>query len=212
MALTRGTQRLEWQYDDFLTKEEKAIGVAPATSQWSYDTDFRVTSHSINGVAVAYAYDTDSLLTRAGAATLGRTPSTGLLASVTVGGVTTAVTPSPYGELATLRTTFNATALYSEGLSYDAAGRITVVEEVVQGTPVQWVYGYDKLGQLTSASSNGGPSTRWSYDGNGNRLTADGVVSTFDAQDRLKTQGAAVYEWDALGSRLSKTEGSAVTR
>ena len=57
-------------------------------------------------------YDRDSLLTRAGAATLGRAPSTGQLASVTVGSVATAVTFNPYGELATLATTASATALY----------------------------------------------------------------------------------------------------
>ncbi len=211
-ALTRGSQRLEWQYDGFLLKEEKALGIAAAISQWTYDTDFRVAAHSINGTSVACAYDADSLLTQAGAASLRRTPSTGQLSSVTVASVATAVTHNQYGELSMLSTTANATALYSEGLSYDSAGRITVVEEVIQGTPVQWVYGYDKLGQLTSASRNGGVVSTWTYDGNGNRLTADGVASTFDAQDRLKTSGPALYKWDALGGRLSKTEGSAVTR
>jgi YD repeat-containing protein len=32
-SLTRGTQRLEWKYDGFLVTEEKASGIAPATSQ-----------------------------------------------------------------------------------------------------------------------------------------------------------------------------------
>lgn len=152
------------------------------------------------------------MLVQAGAATLTRTPATGQLASVTVGSVRTVVTPNEYGELATLATSAGTTALYSEGLSYDAAGRIRVVEEVIQGVPVQWVYGYDKLGRLTSASKNGAAATTWTYDGNGNPLTENGVVSSFDAQDRLKTKGPTTYEFDALGGRRLKTEGSAVTQ
>ncbi len=122
------------------------------------------------------------------------------------------VTPNEYGEVATLATTAGATAIYSEGLTYDAAGRIRVVDEVIQGVPVRWVYGYDKLGRLTSASKNGAPATTWTYDGNGNRITENGVVSTYDAQDRLKTKGTTTYEFDALGGRRLKTEGSGVTR
>ncbi len=209
---TRGSQRLDWKHDGFLVTEEKATGIASATSQWSYDSDFRRATHTIGGVAIAYAYDNDSLLVQAGAATLAHTLSTGQLAAVAVGSVRTVVTPNEYGELATLATTAGGTALYSEGLSYDSTGRIRVVEEVSQGVPVQWVYGYDKLGRLTSASKNGATATTWTYDGNGNRLTENGVGSTFDAQDRIRTRGTTTYEFDALGGRRLKNEGSAVTR
>ncbi len=60
----------------------------------------------------------------------------------------------------------NAAAIYSESLSYDDAGRISVVGEVIEGVPVQWVYGYDKRGQLISAAKNGAAPTTWTYDGN----------------------------------------------
>jgi hypothetical protein len=65
-SLTRGGQRLEWSYDGFLVTEERATGIAPALSTWLYDTDFRVTAHSVSGAAVSYVYDADSLLTQAG--------------------------------------------------------------------------------------------------------------------------------------------------
>ncbi len=211
-SLTRGAQRLEWQYDGFLVTEEKASGIAPATSQWSYDSDFRRASHTVGGVPISFGYDNDSLLTRAGAERLTWTPDAGRLSAITLGSVSISIAPNEYGELSTLAAWASGTALYSEGLSYDAAGRIRVVEEVIQGTPVQWVYGYDRLGQLTSASRNGAMPTTWTYDGAGNRLTEDAVSSTFDAQDRLKTKGITTYEWDALGGRQRKSEGSAVTQ
>ena len=211
-TLTRGAQKLEWTYDGFLMKEEKASGVAPGTSQWRYDSDFRVAAHTLGGTAVAFGYDGDSLLTSAGAATLTRLPATGQLASLVVGSITTNFTHNTYGELASVATRAGGTGLYSEGLSYDAAGRLRLMEEVVEGVPVQWVYGYDVLGRLTSASKNGASPTTWSYDGNGNRLTEAGVGATYDAQDRLLTQGSTTYSWDGLGGRRTRTEGASVTR
>jgi hypothetical protein len=44
-SLTRGGQRPKWRDDGALPKEEKALGIAPATR--TYDSDFRETSHGI---------------------------------------------------------------------------------------------------------------------------------------------------------------------
>lgn len=211
-SATRGAQRLDWNYDGFLLTEERASGVASARSMWSYDTDFRVAAHFINDAGVTYAYDDDSLLTQAGSASLARAPTTGLLESVTVGTVRTALTHNGYGELSSLTTTSGSTSLYSEGLTYDVVGRLTGVTEVVEGTAVQWAYGYDALGRLTSATKNGGSASTWTYDGNGNRLTESGVASTYDVQDRLLTKGTTTFTWDGLGGRRSKTEGPLVTQ
>ena len=211
-SLVRGTQRLEWTYDGFLMTQEKATGIAPATSQWTYDSDFRVSSHSISGNAVAFSYEADSLPTQAGLATAAYSPTTGQLTSVTVGNVVTTRIYNGHGEFSTLTTTVGGAPVYSEGLSYDNAGRITVIEDIVQGTAVQWTYGYDALGRLTSASKNGGAPTAWTYDGSGNRLTENGVVATYDAQDRLLSSGATTYTWDALGSRQSMSDASGTTR
>ena len=211
-SLVRGTQRLEWTYDGFLMTQEKATGIAPATSQWTYDSDFRVASHSISGNAVAFSYESDSLPTQAGLATAAYAPTTGQLTSVTVGNVVTTRIYNGHGELSTLTTKVGGAPVYSEGLSYDNAGRITVIEDIVQGTAVQWTYGYDTLGRLTLASKNGGAPTTWTYDGSGNRLTENGVVATYDAQDRLLSSGATTYTWDALGSRQSMSDASGTTR
>ena len=101
--------------------------------------------------------------------------------------------------------------MYSEGLGYDVAGRIAGIEDMVQGVTTQWTYGYDTLGQLTSATRNGAAATTWGYDARGNRTAAGGVAASYDAQDRLQARGAVTYSWDALGGRKGKTEGGATT-
>ncbi len=207
-SLARGGQRLEWRYDRFLMREEKALGIAPATSTWSYDSDFRVTSHGINGAPLAIQYDDDSVLLGVGPVSLTRVPATGQLASVGVGSVVTSVAFNGYGEASSR----SVPSLYSEALTYDAAGRIVLVDEVVEGVASQFVYTNDSQGRLTSVSVNGGSATTWTYSSHGNRLTENGVPSTYDAQDRLLSRGVTTYTWDAMGSRLSMTSGGQTTQ
>jgi RHS repeat-associated protein len=207
-SLTRGGQRLEWRYDGFLMKEEKALGIAPATSTWSYDSDFRVMSHGINGAPLAIQYDDDSALLGVGPVSLTRVPATGQLASVGVGSVVTSVAFNGYGETSSR----SVPSLYSEALTFDAAGRIVLVNEVVEGVASQFVYTNDSQGRLTSVATNGATPTTWTYSPHGNRLTESGVPSTYDAQDRLLSRGATTYTWDAMGSRLSMTSGGQTTQ
>ena len=141
-------------------------------------------------------------------ATLTRSPDSGFLMGVTVGSVATAFGYNGYGEVESV----TSGALYSEGLQYDSAGRLTVIQEFVNGTPTQYTYTCDSVGRLTSATKDGTQTTSWTYDGNGNRLTENGVTSTFDAQDRLLTKGTTTYTWDALGGRKTKTEGGQTTQ
>jgi RHS repeat-associated protein len=205
-SLTRGTQRLDWKYDGFLVTEEKVTGVAPATSQWTYDSDFRVAQHTVGGAPIFFSYDSDSLLTQAGPTTLTRDSTNGRITAISTGVVVTSLSYNTRGELSLLSTTINGVPAYSEGLGYDVGGRISVIEDTIQGTTTQWTYGYDALRQLTAATRNGTSTTNWSYDARGNRTSAAGVAATYDAQDRLLSRGAVSYASDALGGRLSSTE------
>jgi RHS repeat-associated protein len=139
---------------------------------------------------------------------LTRVPATGQLASVGVGSVVTSVAFNGYGEASSR----SVPSLYSEALTYDAAGRIVLVNEVVEGVASQFVYTNDSQGRLTSVSVNSGPATTWTYSSHGNRLTENGLPSTYDAQDRLLSRGATTYTWDAMGSRLSMSVGGQTTQ
>jgi RHS repeat-associated protein len=211
-TITRGSARLEYHYDGFLLTEEKATGVAAATSQWTFDADFRVASHTINGATINSTYDPDGRLSQRGPVTLSYDPAMDRLSSMTVGVVTTTYNWNEFGELSRISASANGLAIYSEVIQYDDAGRITAVDEVVQGVAVGWAYGYDAMGRLTRAARNGSAPSTWTYDGNGNRVTEGNARATYDAQDRLISRGSVDYTWDALGGRASKTESGATTR
>jgi len=70
---------------------------------------------------------------------------------------------------------------------------------------------HDGASMLREAWRDGVVVGAWGYDGNGNRVTANGVTSTFDARDRQLTAGPVTYGHDAFGNRTRKTEAGQVT-
>lgn len=97
--------------------------------------------------------------------------------------------------------------------AYDNLGRRTGM----QATDGNWTYGYDLVGQLTSAvfeSTNPDIPSRdisYTYDAVGNRITetVDGVTTNYvtNAMNQYTQVGDATYTYDADGNLVSKTEG-----
>lgn len=199
-------------YDGPLARQETLTGSVPGTISRVFDTDFRVTQQTVNGVATTYAYDGDSLLTQAGALTLVRDAATGLLNATSLGTVATTQAYDTFGELQAFGATFNGGSLYSYSLSYDRAGRISGKTETIGGVTTQLAYGYDTAGRLATVSRNGTQIASYGYDANGNRTTINGsVVASYDAQDRLLTHSTASYQFTANGALKSRTQGTQTT-
>jgi RHS repeat-associated protein len=155
-----------------------------------YDNDFRVATQLVNGAdSIQFAYDDDGLLVQAGALTLGRNTTNGLLAADTLGPVKSAYQYSTRGELTGYRVKHATTTLFATGYVRDSLGRITQLFDTTQGTPTRWSFVYDSLGRLVKDSVNGAVFHVFTYDANGNRLSytsgAGTVNYSYDNQDRL---------------------------
>jgi len=97
--------------------------------------------------------------------------------------------------------------------TYDAAGQ-RVTNETQDGT---WIYGYDAIGQLTSASfastnsDIADKSLLYKYDAAGNRtrVVEDGVETlyTANALNQYTQVGDASFTYDADGNMISRTDG-----
>ncbi len=93
-----------YTYDGSLLLSSTWSGPVSGSVNWTYDNNYRKTSQSVNGGnTVNFIYDTDDLLTGAGAMTLTRDNVNGLLSGTTVGTVTDALTYNSLGEVATAR-------------------------------------------------------------------------------------------------------------
>ena len=66
-------------------------------------------------------------------------------------------------------------------------------------------YSYDPTGQLTGATYTGSQANEsYSYDANGNRVTANGSTYTTGADNELISDGTYTYAYDAEGNRIAK--------
>ncbi|MBO1415335.1 LamG-like jellyroll fold domain-containing protein [Streptomyces sp. FH025] len=72
-------------------------------------------------------------------------------------------------------------------------------------------YTYDQTGRLTSWN-NGTTNTAYAYDASGNRTQIGARAQTYDARNRLLTDGTASYTYTARGTMSGKTpNGSSAT-
>src|SRR5262249_34716778 len=167
--------------------------------------------------------DNDGLLkttTGAGAMTITRDDTTGLVQQTTAGsgpGVTSTATYNTFGELSTLTYSYGGTTLLTQTLTRDALGRITQVQESGFVPTHTWGYRYDLAGRLYGVTQDGDTLRTYRYDGNGNRTEERNgagdtlATATYDAQDRMLRYGATRFTYSNSGELTSKTLGASVT-
>ena len=166
--------------------------------------------------SVGFRYDSDGLLTGAGALTLTRDPQNGLLTGSTLGSLTTSQGYTGYGERKGITASFGGTPLFQTLYTRDDAGRIRTLTETLGGQTRTFEYGYDGAGRLREVKQDGAVATVYEYDDNGNRkrvTTTAGVVEAgTDAQDRLVSYGDATYGYTPAGELEYRAVGSDTTR
>lgn len=221
-----GGQGLRFEYDGELRTGITWQGPVEGNISVTYNDNFQVVALSVNGSAVAYQYDQDGLITRAGPLTLSRHRGNGRLEGSSVDSITTEQTWTDFGEIATSIAKFGQTDVYSlDTTSRDDLGRIKDKVESIAGETIWVHYDYDLAGRLwktcpvaASPAPAECPSrpetTEYTYDTNGNRLTKTGVTGTalYDGQDRIGSYGGATYQHNRNGDLVSKTIVAAATR
>lgn len=208
-AVTSGGVSLSYLYDGSLPAGTVWSGALAGRVDRSFTPELRIKSSSVNGgSAIAYQYDADGLLTRAGDLVLNRSNENGRLLTTQLGAVTDTRTYNAFGELTGYSAAVNAAPVYAYELRRDKLGRIIEKTETLGGATDLYTYTYDGTGRLTGVTRNGSPAAAWTYDANGNRLTATtsaGLVSgTYDAQDRLTSYGSTSYSYSASGERTRR--------
>ena len=203
-----GGPSLAFTYDGSLPLATTWSGAVVGTVARGYDANFRITSVSVNGSAIALAYDNDDLLTSAGALTLSRNGQNGLLTGTAVGTVTESLGYSGFGEVSTYAAQAGSTPLLSFGYIRDSLGRVQQCTESTAGATHAFSYTYDSAGRLTAVTRDGSTLGSYSYDANGNRTLANGVPATYDVQDRLLTFGTKSYTYTANGELATKTNSA----
>jgi RHS repeat-associated protein len=212
-----GGVRNAFAFDGSLLLSDALSGPVAGTIGYEYDDRFRVVGVSVNGDAVARAYD-DNLLVQAGALALTRRPDNGLIASSTLNAVTEAIGYDEFADVVDQRVRFNATDVYRAQFTRDALGRPTRKLETIGNVTDTYDYAYDVAGRLVAVTRNGVASAAYAYDGNSNRTSYAGLLGSVpaaqvqvDAQDRLTRYGANAYTYDANGTLATKATAAGTT-
>jgi RHS repeat-associated protein len=135
--------------------------------------------------------------------------------SATLGPTATTFSYDGFGAVASQTTTAGGTPRFAVTYARDGLGRIQQQTQTVNGVPRTDAYTYDLAGRRTDVTRNGAPLVAYTYDANGNRLTetttGGTVVSSYDAQDRLVTSGAATFTYTAASELRTRTVGASTT-
>jgi RHS repeat-associated protein len=219
-----GGVNLAFTYDGPLPLSETWSGPVAGSVSRTFSNNFDLATESVNGAqAVTFDYDDDRLLTAAGALTITRDATNGLATATTMGSTTETHQHNTFGEPTRQSAQFNATQLFDVQMTRDNLGRITQRIETFPEITRTYQYGYDLAGRLLTVTRDGlsGPVTvaAYTYDGNGNRLTAESeaygggapITATYDNQDRLLTYGNANYTYTANGELATKTVSGQTT-
>jgi RHS repeat-associated protein len=212
-ATVVGGEALAYGYNGPLVVSSTWTGPVPGSVGRTYNNDFGVMSQTINGAnAVIFGYDSDGLLTSAGALTLTRDPTSGLIAGTTLGDAADSRAYDTFGQLTAYTAAYKNLTLYTATYTFDADGRISGKTENVGGKTNTFAYSYDAAGRLKTVTKNGASPTSYAYDADSNRLAATTVAgaanATYDAQDRLLTYGSASYTYTANGELVTQTLSS----
>jgi RHS repeat-associated protein len=201
---------LTYNFDGSLLPEETWAGAVVGDVRRTYDDDLRLRTLTIaGGEPLPFEYDPDSLLAEAGAMALSRNPQNGLLTGSTLGGVTDAWAYNGFAEPIGYAAGYGGTSLYAVRYTRDPLGCITEKRQTIDGVTRTDTYTYDVAGRLMAVARDGTPLATYTYDRNGNRLTATSprgtVTGRYDAQDRLLRYGPTTYTHTANGELRSRT-------
>ncbi len=212
LKVAASTETLNLAYDGMLQTGQTWSGTVNGSVNYAYDNNFHVVSLAVNGAnPVSFTYDDDGMITGAGAMTLTRSAESGLLSATALGSVSDSYAYNGYNELSDYTASFVGTPIFETAYVRNAVGRITQKTETVGGSTSVYDYSYDTSGRLTGVSKNSVAVESYTYDDNGNRLSANGESASYDDEDKLTALGSTAYTYTANGELLTKTDGSGTT-
>jgi RHS repeat-associated protein len=215
-ASVSGGEAITYSYNGPLPAGSTWTGTVSGKVSRAYNNNFWVSSQSISGGnSVAFTYDKDGLVSKAGLVTLKHNATTGLYTGSTLATVSDTLTYNAFAEPSVHTAKFGTAVLYKAAYTRDNTGRITSLKDTIGGATTSYTYTFDHAGRMISVKKGSTTIASYTYDNNSNRLTAttpSGTLNgTYDAQDRLLTYGNGSFTYSANGELATKSVGANLT-
>ncbi|QFR48818.1 DUF5011 domain-containing protein [Sulfurimonas lithotrophica] len=209
-SITDANAKIVYGYDGELLTSVSQSGVLNQSINYTYNNDFLVTSSTYAGATENYTYDDDGLLTSSGAFNITRDADNGYATKVSDGVLNINKEYNDYGELISKS---DNTLTYQ--LQRDAKGMISQKTESLNGVDATYDYEYDSRGRLTTVTKDNQTVENYTYDKNGNRVSAtiNGVTTTayYTLDDQTEVYGDNTYTYDEDGQLVSKQSSLGTT-
>lgn len=228
-----GVDQATYAYDANGRLTQRANAAGSASFTWDGDDRLSTATDPLTGVTVSYGYDDAGRRTAATYGTGGPQRAytyddlNRLTADVLTTGGGAPLASISYGYDAESRLTSKATTgtagAGANSYTYDHSGRLTSWTAPTGTTAYEWdasgnrikagadTFTYDQRNRLTS-----GAGTDYTYTPRGTQATATKgaltTTSTFDAFDRMVTDGSATYTYDALDRMATRIESGSTAR
>lgn len=187
-----------------------SVGPVEGSVGFSYSADGSLSGVSLTGakgasIKTAFANDNDGLLVQAGDESLTRN-NFGAINGSNLGKLSETLSYDSFGQIVEDKFVWGKKSLFDVIYKRDNLGRVASMD---QGSGQQ-SFQYDKQGRLSEVLEKNHVTQIYSYDANGNRISAQGVSNnakaTYDAQDRLIQYGRKEFTYNANGDLQSKIE------
>lgn len=214
---TSAGEVLTFTRDAMLLTGQTWSGSANGSVETAWGDGFLPSAQTINGAhEVTFDYDADGLTLRAGAYGMSRDAASGRVIATTIGDLTATPTYDDYGAIVGFVAAYDGVALFEASYAYDDAGRLTSVSETTEGSSRTLTLGYDDADRLVSVTEDGTLSRAYTWSPNGNRTAvsdASGplLAATFDARDRISSQGTTTFTHHPDGARATRTSAAGTT-
>jgi RHS repeat-associated protein len=203
---------------DLLTRTSWS-GPVTGSVEYAYDNALRLASDNAyhltpsDGATIAYQYDDDDLLYQAGDDLyVYRSNENPLISSLRLGSIQEQLTYNGFAEMTGISQSYSWNPLYEATFERNKLGRITTLNETVDGVTSVYAYIFDARGRLTTVKKDGTPFASYTYAANGNRTSGSDSsgtrTGTYDDQDRLTAYGTNIYTYTPNGELNSKVSAS----
>jgi RHS repeat-associated protein len=215
IAITGG-EAIGYSYNGNLPTGSAWTGAVAGNVGRTFNKNFWEASLSINsGNTIAFTYDKDGFITKAGLMKFAHNAKTGLYTGGTLATVKDTYTYNTFAEPTAHTAKFGTAVLYKAAYTRDNLGRITILKDTIGGATTTYAYTYDSAGRLTTIKKGTAIVAAYAYDNNSNRVsltTAAGTVNgTYDAQDRLLTYGTFSFTYSGNGDIATRVSGTQTT-
>lgn len=206
-----------YKYDGSTPLSIEWLGNVNGKIEFSYNPDFSLASFSICGLQpINVKYDSSLRISNIGNIGLQYFPNSHLIKETALNSIKESFEYDKYGGLSSSTYKNDEQELIRFSYLRDISGRITQINEILNGKEKINNFEYDDFGRITKWTLNKKERLSYSFDENGNRLLyrnqGNETFATYNKTDQILQFGGIKCKYNVRGDLIERTDGNGITK